>query len=342
MRRIESQREQWPDRTAALRTAVMYPDPFHLPPDKEQAIQDRMNELGPKSDDTWRREVEQRVRIQQLLNDMTPEERAAVNPQDPVWGSLGGELGGFLKSWDRWQEIKQEQQRSDDTIAQIEAMTPEERARLDPNDPQWSHLRVVDKMDLGFYPTLADLPDSYVASHPELGIRIKMERDRANRAPVAIDKNTQTDFASLTDRLRNEIHQWAGYAGEGDDPVTDWPKINQFLEANYPLAAGKSGETWGMEGAQQKLLRQDHTKPATGGDYDPAQIGAGVLYLHSFDQGRTPEEFDADLLQDVFQKRQKMQRDYEQRSQLPPVGLGNQRSQLPPVGLGNAGRKLPQ
>lgn len=155
---------------------------------------------------------------------------------------------------------------------------------------------------------------------------------------------------SLINRLQGEFDQWASDNGiiehpfeRGDwkpdnprGPIGHWPYIENFLEDNYPAA--HRGLQYGMETAQplmdgySKLYNkpvEDRWVGLNGGTYqtgpeavaqhgyDPKEIAAAFLYLHNRSHAfRNTDEWidqDVDRLFDIFQKRMKMQRNYEQR-----------------------------
>lgn len=150
----------------------------------------------------------------------------------------------------------------------------------------------------------------------------------------------------LVDKLHNEFHQWAvDYAGPSEDlygdqhnrgPIGEWKNVESFLHDRYPAAHknhdyGQEEAAWALDGHepmpyqlenQGKEYGSDLTPYATGPEavaqhgYDPAEIAASMVLLHNQShplRGNLAQE-DQDRLTDIFQKRQKMQRDYEQRT----------------------------
>ena len=154
---------------------------------------------------------------------------------------------------------------------------------------------------------------------------------------------------NLTERLQGEFDQWASanditkhpleeeeLPGLRRGPIGHWPYIENFLKDNYPAA--HRGLQYGMETAQplmdgySKLYNkpvEDRWVGLNGGTYqtgpeavaqhgyDPKEIAAAFLYLHNRSHAfRNTDEWidqDVDRLFDIFQKRMKMQRNYEQR-----------------------------
>ena len=150
----------------------------------------------------------------------------------------------------------------------------------------------------------------------------------------------------LVDKLHNEFHQWAvDYAGPSEDlygdqhnrgPIGEWKNVESFLHDRYPAAHknhdyGQEEAAWALDGHepmpyqlenQGKEYGSDLTPYATGPEavaqhgYDPAEIAASMVLLHNQShplRGNLAQE-DQDRLTDIFQKRQKMQRDYDQRT----------------------------
>jgi ribosomal protein S18 acetylase RimI-like enzyme len=141
----------------------------------------------------------------------------------------------------------------------------------------------------------------------------------------------------LVNRLYSEFHDWWGtnkddlYFTErnngGMGPLGHWPNIEAFLADHYPAA--HRNLDMGMEAAQPlmdgKGLYGDRVPDAptyeTGQaavdlhGYDPKEIAASMLLLHN---GVNPQrgdmaQHDQDRLNDIFDKRVKMQRTHEQR-----------------------------
>jgi GNAT superfamily N-acetyltransferase len=150
---------------------------------------------------------------------------------------------------------------------------------------------------------------------------------------------------ALTDRLKGEFDEWAvksqktlhPYESSTDDdkrgPIGHWPYIEQFLNENYPAAF--RGHEYGHEEARGLLDRDDpplepehgtywRSGPyATGPEavnslgYDPKEVAAGMLYLHNRSHsGRVDPgwlDWDTTRLTDIFDKRVKMQKAYDER-----------------------------
>jgi ribosomal protein S18 acetylase RimI-like enzyme len=145
----------------------------------------------------------------------------------------------------------------------------------------------------------------------------------------------------LVDRLHNEFHQWwhdtgydeiqKGQTQSERGPIQWWPNVEEFLSEKYPAA--HRGYDNGLEEAgsnlrglspmpYQQQSGMDTTPYDTGPEavarhgYDPKEIAAGMLLLHNKAhpfRGDLAEE-DQVRLNDIFNKRQQMQRDYEQRT----------------------------
>lgn len=150
----------------------------------------------------------------------------------------------------------------------------------------------------------------------------------------------------LVNRLHNEFHDWwkntfadrmragapeiAGYQKYGDPeigPITYWPNIEAFLKEKYPEA--HRNHDMGYEEARPLLdngYGADEHHPLmpyeTGPEaiakhgYDPKEIAAGMLLLHNESdplRGDMSAE-DQARLNDIFDKRVKMQRNYDQRN----------------------------
>jgi ribosomal protein S18 acetylase RimI-like enzyme len=142
----------------------------------------------------------------------------------------------------------------------------------------------------------------------------------------------------LVDRLHHEFHDWYGQNkddlyftepnNKGMGPLGHWPNIEAFLADHYPAA--HRNLDMGMEAAQPlmdgKGLYGDRVPDAptyeTGQaavdlhGYDPKEIAASMLLLHN---GANPQrgdmaQHDQDRLNDIFDKRVKMQRTHEQRN----------------------------
>lgn len=135
------------------------------------------------------------------------------------------------------------------------------------------------------------------------------------------------DPMEMTQRLKQEFDDWAGpsgsKAGIGPWPknlVKHWPYVEKFMKENYPAA--HQGHDQGLEEAGPAL---DAGNYETGPEavakhgYDPAETAAAMLLLHrsgspSSDTGGLNHQ----RLVDIYNKRQQMQRSYDQRQQSPP------------------------
>ena len=139
----------------------------------------------------------------------------------------------------------------------------------------------------------------------------------------------------IPQRLQQEYDDWAADRHPLDYPNPDradygtgwWPNIETFLKDRYPAA--HRGLFYGLEDAQPLLDNPGGNHPWLKGKdpyegsealerygYDPSEIAAGMLLLHNQAHGRREKFYDADVqrLTDIARKRQKMQRDYEQRT----------------------------
>ena len=151
----------------------------------------------------------------------------------------------------------------------------------------------------------------------------------------------------FVDRLNTEFSDWYTNGGIDQDeawedhlspissdvpargPVGDWGNVERFLKTNYPAA--HKGLGMGLEEAghvldgrseMPYLKSQGITPYETGPDalathgYDPAEVASAMLLLHNKShpfRGDLSQQ-DQDRLTDIFQKRQQMQRQYEQRT----------------------------
>jgi ribosomal protein S18 acetylase RimI-like enzyme len=130
----------------------------------------------------------------------------------------------------------------------------------------------------------------------------------------------------VTDRLGNEFREWADqnkdtlHPTHPYPPERNWKNIERFLKDNY-LAAYK-GFSKGQEQAGYMLDRPEKGKRYQTGPktvealgYDPKEIAAGALYLHNNSHPfRMEWSNDLDRLTKIYDKRQQMQRNYEQRT----------------------------
>lgn len=139
------------------------------------------------------------------------------------------------------------------------------------------------------------------------------------------------------DELRNiEMHPFMDH--HEDNPVSHWPTVERFLKDKYPAA--HRGFMTGHEDASMWLddPNNEYESPMLEGDdefgslpppepyssadheklgYDPQEVAAGMVLLHNrAHSGRQDTYLNTDKkrLVDIFNKRQQMQRNYEQRT----------------------------
>jgi hypothetical protein len=143
----------------------------------------------------------------------------------------------------------------------------------------------------------------------------------------------------LVDRLKGEFADWTDqhallHPNEHPRRLDYWPHVEDFLSDNYPAA--HRGHDMGLETTRPMLDNTPISGFGAGGignsrpyqtgpnfeklyGYDPKEIASGMLLLHNrtneYRDDLIPE--DEARLHDIFQKRQQMQRNYEQRQ---PVG----------------------
>lgn len=143
----------------------------------------------------------------------------------------------------------------------------------------------------------------------------------------------------LINRLHGEFHDWWKtapedptddreweYYGDGG-PLNSWAHIERFMADRYPAA--HKNQFGGNDEARPNLLSETRRNRTWGGPeeigqhgYDPAEVAAGMLVLHNRahakppydDEGDSFGDFDMSYLTRAFQKRQDMQRNYEQRN----------------------------
>lgn len=134
------------------------------------------------------------------------------------------------------------------------------------------------------------------------------------------------DPREVTDRLGGEFRDWADqnrhrlHPTDSYPPQRDWRNIEMFLKDNYPAA--HKGFSKGQEQAGEMLDypakgRRYQTGPKTleALGYDPREIAAGALYLHNSSHPfRMEWSNDLDRLTRIYDNRQRMQRNYEQRT----------------------------
>ena len=162
--------------------------------------------------------------------------------------------------------------------------------------------------------------------------RQQMQRDYEQRAKQAIRLAHNTIRCAtvnpyLVDKLNAKFLRWT----QGRNLQLDhWPTIERFLKDEYP--AVYRGHELGRENAGMLVDYPDKTIHSLGmGDrspyetgpeaidrygYDPAEIAAGMVWLHTKAQSLSGDvpEMDQQRLYDIWNKRKKMQQDYEQRN----------------------------
>ena len=176
-------------------------------------------------------------------------------------------------------------------------------------------------------PLLENRINSYLSlGMPDEAVRVSQRRNR-------IAAVTQT----MVDGLNDQFHEWWGSqkpsGGSVDDfaqadfmdedrgPIGHWPNIENFLKDVYPaahrgLASGMEAE-WSLDGHAKPYLTGPEAIKQHG--YDPSEIAAGVLLLHNKSdlfRGDMAQQ-DQDRLNDIAQKRFKMQRNYDSRQTQP-------------------------
>lgn len=144
----------------------------------------------------------------------------------------------------------------------------------------------------------------------------------------------EVDLDDLTHRLHGEFTDWYGQQPPRPDNAAwhlglgHWPNIEDFLKDRYP--AVHRGFWQGREQAGRLLDDPDldpraSNKPYEVDDrtcaalgYDPEEIAAGVLMLHNQNNNANwvQTKGDRQRLVNIFQHRQRMQRDYEQRQKI--------------------------
>lgn len=159
---------------------------------------------------------------------------------------------------------------------------------------------------------------------------------------------TAADLAKeYTQQLHDEFHDWAGQKGNlpisfdnGWDytkpmggPLTYWDNIEGFFKDRYPEAyrgfnmaeekarplMDNGRATWSAETMRAKPYETGPEAEAKYG-YDPKALAAGMMYLHTWSHAQSAQNAwrgdklprDIGRLNDIFQKRQQMQRNYEQ------------------------------
>lgn len=159
--------------------------------------------------------------------------------------------------------------------------------------------------------------------------RILTAREQAEMlAPWKLATTSDSSVRKFVEHLHEEMKQWAQEAHEDDfggdpsGPAYNWEDIESFLKDRYPAA--HRGIELGMEDARPLVHGEASSFDApyeTGPEaeskygYDPRMVAAAMVLLHNEADGdrewAIPE--DMGVLTDIFAKRQKMQREYEQR-----------------------------
>jgi hypothetical protein len=152
--------------------------------------------------------------------------------------------------------------------------------------------------------------------HPVVSRYLEHHNNLGNLSDEQFDQ--YRNFQDQHRRIKNEMRRRG--------PIGWWPNVENFLKDNYPAA--HRGFSAGLEDAKWSL---DY--PTSGGyggpyqtgpeavnqhGYDPKEIAAGMLLLHNEShpfRGDMAKE-DQQRLVDIFQKRQQMQRDYDQNKKL--------------------------
>jgi GNAT superfamily N-acetyltransferase len=162
--------------------------------------------------------------------------------------------------------------------------------------------------------------------------RQQMQRDYEKRQKQTVTATRYLRLAGfdpdeVTSRLGDEFAEW--HAGQpsgngGHLGLFYWPNIENFLKEKYPAA--HRGFSYGREQAGEVL--DDRANPYHGPQpydtdysaqqslgYDPEEIAAGMLLLHNQTNGssRFRERGDKQRLVNIFDRRQQMQRNYEQQ-----------------------------
>ena len=135
--------------------------------------------------------------------------------------------------------------------------------------------------------------------------------------PESVDR-IEAEFNDWWDANDLELppDSWDGARG----PIGHWGTVEKFLRDKYPAAY--QGFTMGLEEAADTLDRPERHRNAypTGPEaiaqygYDPAEIAASLVLLHSQTHPFRRDEVDQRRLTDIFDTRMRMQRDYEKRT----------------------------
>ncbi len=185
--------------------------------------------------------------------------------------------------------------------------------------------------------------------------RYQMQRAHEQRQQLGALIKTAAELAhEYARQLHDEFHDWArndadwlhgskttdvpDYTKPMGGPLCYWENVEKFLKDRYP--AVHRDYRFGEETARPVLDNKrvtfppmhagDHEPYETGPEavarhgYDPKQVAAGMMYLHTWSHGGQPTGYereqkllsrDLNRLTDIFDKRQQMQRTYEQRQQ---------------------------
>ena len=161
---------------------------------------------------------------------------------------------------------------------------------------------------------------------------------------------SEFDPMKVTNRLKGEFYDWFDTLPDHrlqeiknikmhpfmdhheNNPVSHWPTVERFLKDKYPAA--HRGFMTGREDASHWLddpddenespmmeNEDDWPEPYSSADhqklgYDPQEVAAGMVLLHNrAHSGRQDSYLNTDKkrLVDIYNKRQQMQRNYEQR-----------------------------
>lgn len=186
----------------------------------------------------------------------------------------------------------------------------------------------------------------------ELGKRWVNHEQSRNSVTAGLVRTAAELAHEYAQQLHDEFHDWARndadwlHGGKTTDipdytrpmggPLCYWENIEKFLKDRYP--AVHRDYRFGEETARPVLDNKrvtfppmhagDHEPYETGPEavarhgYDPKQVAAGMMYLHTWSHGGQPTGYereqkllsrDLDRLTDVFDKRQQMQQGYEER-----------------------------
>ncbi len=138
------------------------------------------------------------------------------------------------------------------------------------------------------------------------------------------------DWTKTRDRAAPSYKDWKQYGDPDAGPIAHWRSIEDFLKDRYP--ASNRSLNFGHEEAGS-LLDWDWRHPdesqgmklyETGPEaeaqygYDPKEVAATMMLLHNKSQPLREDlvQEDEDRLVDIFNKRQKMQQNYEQRQRV--------------------------